>query len=128
VPAFREALVWGAGNWNESRILEYAARGLQKLPSPDNIPSLAQALSSIRPGEYDWVAVYDCLMALREHRQKEAVPALARQLKWLDHPKPGHDPREFNAQIAHTGLITIVGKDLGKDPGPWIAWFQAQQK
>jgi hypothetical protein len=128
VPAFREALVWGAGNWNESRILEYAARGLQKLPSPDNIPPLAQALSSIPPGEYDWVAVYDCLLALREHRYKEAVPVLAPQLKWPDNPKPGNDPKEYNARVAHGALVAIVGKDLGKDPAPWIAWFEAQQK
>jgi hypothetical protein len=32
------------------------------------------------------------------------------------------------ARIAHGSLVAIVGKDLGKDPAPWIAWFEAQQK
>jgi HEAT repeat protein len=128
IPAFREALLWGAPHFAEHRIMQYAARGLQKLPTPENIPVLAQALSSIRASQYDWVAVEDCLQALREHRYPAAVPVLANHLKQAELPREGRDSREYNARIAHAALINIVGQDLGTEKEPWINWFEAQKK
>ncbi len=51
-------------------------------------------------------------------RRPESVPHLA---KLLGSEKPVSDK-------AHQALHTIVGKDLGPQPGPWIEWYEEHKK
>ena len=128
LPAFRDAVQWGAAHWTEVRILEDATRGLEKLPDPDNIPVLAKALKNIPQDEFDWVAKERCVRALAAQQYPAAVPILADQLVARDRIKPGFDHDEYNSRIAHRALTEIVGRDLGNTKQPWLKWFAEQSK
>lgn len=123
VPVLREALLWGAQH-SQNDILESAARGLSKLPQPDNVAVLSRALSSIAPAPYDWVAVRYCLRALQAHHFPESVPVLAAQLE-----PPAAEPEKkeniaYNIQIAHEALVEITGEDVGLTKLAWMNWFR----
>jgi HEAT repeat protein len=125
LPALRDAMLLGVTR--DYELFEHATHGLESMPTPENIPFLAQALASIPAGKNSSV-VNACLDALMKHRYPEAVPILAAQLNFPARPKPGFDAHDYNAGLAHHILKEIVGKDLGTGKKAWIKWYEAQKK
>jgi hypothetical protein len=121
LPQFREIGRWGV-KYGLEQPCEAALDAFRAMPDEENLPVIALMRERFKKGvdgvvtsEPDGLLKYETLAALETHIYAKTVPQL---VPFLSNDGFGDE--------AEDALTRIVGRDLGRKPGPWLNWYQAQ--
>jgi hypothetical protein len=118
LPFVRATALWSA-KYHQEHAAGAALQAFRDMPDRANLPAmdliLREFLPDRKPGM--WSIAWDAERALCQHKYFETVPLLA--------PLVAEDATATEAQGC---LAQIVGRDLGRSPKAWIAWYSAAHK
>jgi hypothetical protein len=118
LPFIRDLATWAVKH-RVKQTCDAALEAFREMPAKDNLPVIRAIWEEFtkRPYEGNELGTIDVVRALGAHTYPETVPIL---VKLLDDPNAGDE--------AHYSLGRIVGKDLGRDPQPWLDWCVQQEQ
>lgn len=120
LPLFREVGLWGIkyGMYQPS---EAALDAFRNMPDEENLAVISKIRERFKRGTFgvitdapDGLLKYETLQALQTHIYIQSIPQL---VPFLTDDRFGDE--------AEDALTKIVGRDLGRTPGPWLVWYQA---
>jgi hypothetical protein len=117
---FREIGRWGV-KYGLQQPCEAALDAFRAMPDEENLPVIAlirerfkKGVDGVATSEPDGLLKYETLQALETHIYVRSIPQL---VPFLSNDGFGDE--------AEDALTKIVGRDLGRKPGPWLAWYEA---
>lgn len=119
LPLFREIGLWGV-KYGMDQPSDVALDAFRDMPDEENLPVIAAIRERFKRGTFGVIAEpdellkYETLQALETHIYVRSIPQL---VPFLSNDGFGDE--------AEDALTKIVGRDLGRKPGPWLAWYEA---